>query len=65
MDEYGRGGVLGAATFLPATSAMGLLFIGRINIIVIYGLFLVSILSFIINVAMIFRYIQNRKRELI
>jgi hypothetical protein len=60
MDDYGRGGVLGTATVLPATSATVLWFGSRTNEYVIYGLLALSMLSFLVSLATISRFLRNR-----
>lgn len=62
MTDYGRGSVLGAATALPATSGAGLLLIGHADPIIVSGLFVVSVASFIVLLASISRYLINTKR---
>lgn len=63
-NEYGIGGaVLGAATMLPATGALGLWLLGRTNLFVIYGLLTIVVLNLLISIALIARYVQNSKNK--
>ena len=63
MNDYGTGGsVLGAATVLPATGAVALWFADKTNLTIIYGLLAVALISLLVNVAMIVRYMQNSRR---
>jgi len=59
----GGGTVLGAATVLPATGALGLWFAGNTNYVVIYGLLAISIFALLLNMAKIIRYFSNSKKS--
>lgn len=61
MTDYGRGGVLGAATILPATGIAGLLFLDTTYPIVIAGFIAASCLSLMILLGYISRYLTNRR----
>ena len=62
MTDYGRGGVLGAATVLPATTAATFFFAEKAHPYIIYGLIAVSAISFVYLTAQISRYLLNRKK---
>ena len=61
MTDYGRGGVLSAATILPATSAATFLLVEKASPVIIYGLIAVNMISLLYLVAAILRYAINRK----
>lgn len=60
MNGYGGGGVLAAATTLPATSAAGLILANHAHPAIIAGLFAVSVTSLAVVVTYLVRYIANR-----
>lgn len=61
MTDYGRGGVLGAASVLPATSAAGLILTNNAHPLVVAGLLVVSALSFIVLLGSITRFLFNKR----
>ncbi|RJR28807.1 hypothetical protein C4564_04500 [Candidatus Microgenomates bacterium] len=61
MTDYGRGGVLGAASLLPATSAADILLVGNANTAIVAGLLVVTTISFLVTTAYICRYLFNFK----
>ncbi len=62
MTDYGRGGVLGAATVLPATSAVGLLFASHTYPLIILGFVIISLASLMVLSFYFFRYLAKRTR---
>jgi len=63
MNDYGVGGaVLGMATVLPATAAIGIWFADKTNIAVIFGILFMLALSLLMNVAKITRFFRNFTR---
>lgn len=63
MTDYGRGGILGAASVLPATSGIGLLLLSNANPYIVFGLFLISTVSLVVLVGSISRFIINSIRQ--
>jgi hypothetical protein len=63
MSNSTNSQVLGAATALPATSGAGILLLNHANPVIVAGLFVVSIVSFIILIGNISRFIINNKRS--
>lgn len=61
MTDYGKGGVLSAATALPATSAAVYVLAEKVNPAIIYGLIAVSVVSLVYLVGSVSRYLANRK----
>lgn len=61
MTDYGKGSVLGAATVLPSTTAAGFILAGKVDSLIIAGLFTISALSLVMLVGYISRYAFNRK----
>lgn len=59
MTEYGRGSVLGAATVLPFTA--GVLLMDVVHPLIVIGFIAISVISLIILVSYIGRYLINRK----
>jgi hypothetical protein len=59
MTDHGRGGILAAATSLPATSA-GLILTNHVHPAVVAALFAISIISFAVSVTYVVRYMRNR-----
>ncbi len=62
VPETGRGGVLSAATSLPATSAIGLVLTNHANPIIVAGVFAISMVSFTIVVGYLVRYSLNSRK---
>lgn len=63
MNDYGIGGaVLGMATVLPATAAVGLWFADKTNILIIFGFLAILTLSLVMNVAIVMRFFKNYKK---
>jgi hypothetical protein len=62
MTDYGRGGVLGAATALPATSTLGLVMANHANPMIVAGVFAVSVLSFSIACTYMIRFALNSRK---
>jgi hypothetical protein len=60
MTDYGRGGVLAAATSLPATSAAGLILANHAHPAIVAGLFAVSVTSLAVVITYLVRYLVNR-----
>ncbi len=60
MTDYGKGGVLGLATTLPATSALGLAVVERVHPMVIISIAVITLLSLLITLSYIVRYLANR-----
>ena len=60
MNDYGKGGILGA-TMLPATSSVGLLLLDRSNSILVSGLIAITVLGFVLQLFMVVRYFINQK----
>ena len=61
MTDYGRGGVLGAATVLPATSAAGLLIANNANPIIVGGMLVVCFASLLVSISYVSRFLINRR----
>lgn len=61
MTDYGRGGVLSAATVLPATSGVAYVLAEKVHPVIIYGLIAVSVVSLLYLVGSVSRYLANRK----
>jgi len=62
MTNYGTGGVLAAATSLPATSAIGLVLANHANPAIVAGIFAVSAISFVVVVGYLVRYAINSRK---
>lgn len=62
MSDYGKGNILGAATVLPATSALGLLLRDNIHPVILVGLFVISLTCLIMVLTQSCRYLINLKR---
>jgi hypothetical protein len=60
MTEYGKGGIIGVATALPATSAAGFMLADKVHPLIAAGFLVVNAVMFIMLVAHISRYLQNR-----
>lgn len=63
MTDYGRGGVLGAATALPATSAMSLVLANNAHPAIVAGLLVINTAGLLVLVGLISRFLINRKRQ--
>jgi len=68
MNDYGTGigggSVLGAATALPATGiAADYAISGTSNNTIVFGVFLVVLVSFLVNLTMIARFLLNSRRK--
>ncbi|MCL4367120.1 hypothetical protein M1563_03035 [Patescibacteria group bacterium] len=63
MNSYASGGVLGAAIYLPATSAMGLLLTDSSNPVVLFGFLGLCIVTLITTSAHIARFVINSKLD--
>lgn len=61
MTDYGRGGVLGAATILPATSAAGVYLLDKSQTWIIAGFIAVSFASLTLLAGYLCRFIFNRR----
>lgn len=61
MSDYGKGSILGTATTLPATSALGLVYADQLPSILLISFIVISSLSFIITFGLINRYLANLK----
>lgn len=61
MTEYGRGSVLGAATVLPFTA--GVLLVNVVHPLIVIGFIAISVISLMILISYIGRYLINRKNE--
>ncbi len=60
MTDYGRGGVMGAATVLPATTAATFLLAEKAHPLIVYGLLAISIVSLVYLIASAIRFLANR-----
>ncbi|HVZ58817.1 MAG TPA: hypothetical protein VG935_03645 [Patescibacteria group bacterium] len=63
MTDYGKGAILGAANILPATTGAGLLLLNNTSPVIVAGLFLVSLVSLVVLVGTISRFIINSLRK--
>lgn len=54
---------IGSATALPATSGLGLILLNHVHPVIVGGLFVVSLVSFIIMIGNISRFIINYRRK--
>lgn len=63
MTDYGKGGILSAASVLPATSGIGLFLTNNAHPFAVIGLFMISIISILVSVSAMFRYIRNTIKE--
>lgn len=61
MTDYGKGSVLGAAAFLPATSGLAIALINNLDQWVLVGFVLLNVVWFVFMAAHISRFIFNRK----
>jgi hypothetical protein len=61
--NYPTGQILSTAAILPATTALGFTLTGKANQWVVAALFAVSVVSLLVNIAMITRYMVNTRRE--
>lgn len=61
MTDYGKGGILGTATVLPATSAAGFMLADKVHPLIAAGFVVVNVVMLVMLVAQISRYVQNRK----
>ncbi len=64
MNDYGKGNILGAATALPATSALGILLSHNNHPALLTGYFIVSAICLVILLAQISRYLINMIRDM-
>ena len=62
MTDYGKGGII-TATSLPATGALSLLLSNNAHPAIVWGLFIVSFLSFVVLVASVSRFFINYRRS--
>lgn len=63
MNGYGSGDVLGAAIYLPATSAAGIVISQASHPVILIGFIVITVISLILGIAYIYRYLANRKNE--
>jgi hypothetical protein len=61
VTDYGKGGILGAATVLPTTSALSLFVVGHSDPIVVAGFAVLSFASFVILASFVCRYVINSR----
>lgn len=61
MTDYGKGGILGTATTLPATSALGLAFIDKLHPVLLVSFMVITLVSLIITFGYITRYLTNKQ----
>ena len=61
MTDYGKGGIIGVATVLPATSAAGFMLADKVHPIIAADFLVVNATMLVMLVAHISRYLQNRK----
>jgi hypothetical protein len=61
MTDYGKGAVLGAATTLPATSAVGFLMMDGSHPYLVIGMIIVAAIALLSTSAYLTRYMVNRK----
>lgn len=64
MNDYGKGNILGAATTLPATSALGLLLHNNNHPVLLGGYFIISAICLIILLGQTSRYLINLIRDI-
>lgn len=62
MDNYGRGGALGAATMLPATSGLGLVMANHAHPAIVAGVFAISAISFVVVTTYLVRFALNNRK---
>lgn len=60
MTDYGKGSILGTATVLPATSALGIAVADKLHPAVLIGFIVINTIMFIILVSHISRYFFNK-----
>jgi hypothetical protein len=60
MTEYGKGGVIGTAVALPATSAAGLYLLDSTQPLLLAGFIGLSFISSVLVTGYIIRYMANR-----
>lgn len=58
MTDYGKGGII-TATALPATGSLGLLLSNSAHPAIVWGLFVISFLSFVVLIASVSRFAIN------
>lgn len=61
MQNYTQGAVLSSATTLPVTAATAVAFLNHANTGVLVGLLAVNAVSVMLTVAMVSRYMRNRR----
>lgn len=61
MTDYGKGGIIGVATVLPATSAASFMLADKVHPLIAAGFLVVNATMLVMLVAHISRYLQNRK----
>ncbi len=60
MTEYGKGGILGLATALPATSGAGLFLADKVHPVIAAGFVVVNSVLFVLLLGHISRYLKNK-----
>ncbi len=60
MTEYGKGGVLGLATALPATSAAGFILADKVHPVIAASFVVINAILFLMLLGHISRYLKNR-----
>jgi hypothetical protein len=60
MTDYGKGTILGTATVLPATSALGIAVADKLHPVVLIAFLIINAIMFIILASHISRYFFNK-----
>jgi hypothetical protein len=63
MTDYGKGSILGAATVLPATSALGIAVADKLHPAVLVAFLVINVVMFIILASHISRYFVNKNAK--